>query len=90
MHFTYCDLGQRQTGEILEVRLQGNAANVKLMDSINFSKYRNGRGYHSYGTYVTRSPYRVTIPRTGRWYIAIDLGRHGGYVNGRVKVLPKP
>ena len=55
MRFIYRDLGQRRTGEIVEVRLQGNAANVKLMDSINFSKYRNGRSHHCYGTYVTRS-----------------------------------
>lgn len=88
MRFTYRDLGQRRAGEIVEVRLRGNAANVKLMDSINFSKYRNDRGYHCYGGHVTRSPYRVTIPRTGRWYIAIDLGGYGGSVSFSVEVLP--
>ena len=35
MKFTYHDLGQLDRGRIVEVRLSGNAANVRLMDSPN-------------------------------------------------------
>ena len=40
--FLSYDLGRRQAGEIVEVTLSGNAANVRLLDSSNFSYYRSG------------------------------------------------
>jgi hypothetical protein len=43
MNFTHYDLGVLAGAEIVEVTLQGNAANVRLMDSANFSAYRAGR-----------------------------------------------
>ena len=88
MDFTHYDLGQRRTGEIVEVQLQGSAANVQLMDSNDFSNYRNGRDHHYYGGHVTHSPYRVAIPRTGHWHVTIDLGGYGGSVSSSVEVLP--
>ena len=43
MNFTHYDLGNLGKGRIVEIILQGNAANVQLMDSSNFNNYRNGR-----------------------------------------------
>ena len=45
MNFTHYDLGNLGKGRIVEIILQGNAANVQLMDSSNFNNYRNGRQY---------------------------------------------
>lgn len=36
MNFTHYDLGNLDKGRIVEIILQGNAANVQLMDSSNF------------------------------------------------------
>ena len=42
MQFIKHDLGHRAGGEVVEVILKGNAANVRLMDSSNFQYYRSG------------------------------------------------
>jgi hypothetical protein len=88
MQFQQYDLGSLNGGEVVEVILQGNAANVQLMDSSNFQNYKSGRKYTYYGGHVTRSPYRINVPRSGRWHVAIDLGGYAGRINSSVRVLP--
>lgn len=87
MQFQQYDLGNLKKGQIVEVTLSGNAANVRLMDSSNFQNYKNGRQHKYYGGYVTRSPYRVTVPSNGHWYVAIDLGGYSGRISSSVNVL---
>ena len=59
-------------GEIVEINLSGKVpANVKLMDSYNFSNYKNGRRHTYYGGHATRSP--VRIPRPCRYQQAIGM-----------------
>ena len=87
MNFSYYDLGQRNKGEVVEVQLSA-AANVRLMNSSNYSNFKNGRRHHYYGGYVKTSPYRITIPNSGHWYVTIDLGGYAGKVNHSVNVLP--
>ena len=43
MKYTVYDLHQCNRGEQIQVTLQGSAANVRLMDSSNYSNYKNGR-----------------------------------------------
>ncbi len=88
MQFQYYDLGQLNGGEIVEVILSGNAANVRLMDSSNYSSYKNGRRHNFYGGLAKRSPVRIPVPRSGHWYVTIDLGGYGGSVRSSVNVLP--
>lgn len=38
MNFTHYDLGNLDKGRMVEIILQGNAANVQLLDSSNFNK----------------------------------------------------
>lgn len=87
MQFLHNDLGYRKQGEIVEVSL-ASAANVRLMDSSNFSAYRAGRQHRYYGGYVTRTPWRHPIPSSGHWHVAVDLGGHAGRVGASVRVLP--
>ena len=42
MRFIHHDLGYRKAGDVVEVTLAGNAANVRLLDSANFSSYKSG------------------------------------------------
>jgi len=88
MNFRHYDLGQLKGGEIVEVMLSGTAANVRLMDSSNFSSYKRGRRHTCYGGQAKRSPVRISVPRSGHWHIAIDFGGHRGKVRSAVKVLP--
>ena len=40
-----------------------------------------------YGGYVTKSPYRITVPSSGRWYVTIDLGGYAGSVKHSVQAV---
>ena len=86
MNFSYYDFGYLEKGKIVEVQLSA-AANVRLMDSTNYSNYKNGRKDRYYGGYVTRSPYRITVPSAGHWYLTIDLGGYSGTVRHNARVL---
>jgi len=60
------------------------------MDSSNYSNYKNGRRHSYYGGYVKKSPVRITVPRSGHWYVTIDLGGYAGTIKSSVNVLPGP
>lgn len=88
MKFQHYDLGHLSGGEIVQVTLSGTAANVRLMDSSNFSSYRAGRRHRYYGGNAKRSPVSIPVPHAGNWHVAIDLGGHGGTIRSSVNVLP--
>jgi hypothetical protein len=88
MTFVHHDLGQRNRGEIVGIMLAGNAANVRLMDTSNFSSYRNGRRYRCIGGLAKRSPVRLRIPRSGRWHVVVDMAGLGGSTRSSARVLP--
>ena len=90
MKYTVYDLGQCRRGERIQVSLQGNAANVRLMDSSNYSSYRSGRRHRYYGGLVKRSPLVLTVPSSGHWYITIDLAGLAGSVRSSIRRLPAP
>jgi hypothetical protein len=88
MRFQYYDLGNLEGGEIVEINLSGNAANVRLMDSSNYSNFKNRRRHYYYGGYARKSPVRIPVPRSGHWYVTIDLGGYAGTIRSSVNVLP--
>ena len=88
MQFIKHDLGQRIGGEIVEVILKGNAANVRLMDSSNFQSYRSGRRHRYFGGHAKKSPVRLQIPNAGHWYVTVDMGGYVGRVESSVRMLP--
>jgi len=86
MNFSYYDLGYLERGQVVEVSLSA-AANVRLLDSSNYSYYKSGARHKYYGGYVVRSPYRIIVPNSGHWYVTIDLGGYAGTVRHSVQVL---
>lgn len=88
MNFTQYDLGQLSSGQIVEITLSGSAANVRLMDSSNFSSFKSGRQHRYYGGLVKQSPHRIPVPNSGRWYVTIDMNGLRGTVRSSVRVLP--
>lgn len=90
MKFIRHDLGNLQRGQIVEIILSGSAANVQLLDSSNFNNYRNGRRYSYTGGLAKRSPVRLQIPRSGHWYVAVDMRGLKGTVRSSARVLPGP
>jgi hypothetical protein len=88
MNFTKYDLGQRKHGDRIEVRLRGSAANVRLMDSINFNYYKNGKRHKYIGGLIKRSPCVLQIPHSGHWFITVDLAGMRGTVESSIHELP--
>lgn len=54
------------------------------MDRSNFASYKAGRQHRYIGGHVSRSPYRVAVPRDGHWILVIDRGGHA--VNSKASV----
>ena len=90
MNFVHHDLGHRNTGEIVEINLSGSAANVRLMDSSNFSSYQSGRQHRYIGGLAKQSPVRLQIPHSGSWHVAVDMQGLRGQVRSSARVLPGP
>jgi hypothetical protein len=89
MKFTHYDLGYRRAGEVVEVTLQGSAANVRLMDSSNLSSYRAGRSHRYSGGLATRSPVRLAIPHSGNWHVTVDMVGLRGSVRTGIRMAPQ-
>ena len=86
MQFIKHDLGQLAGVEIVEVTIT-KAANVRLLDNANFQNYRYGRRHSYTGGYVEHSPVRLQIPRSGHWYVVVDLGGYSGDVSSSIRLL---
>ncbi|WP_447909506.1 DUF1883 domain-containing protein [Brevundimonas bullata] len=90
MNFTHYALGQMESGSIVEVTLQGSAANVRLMDSSNFQNYRSGRQHRYVGGLVTRSQVSLEVPHMGQWHLAVDVRELRGSVRSAIRTFPAP
>jgi hypothetical protein len=91
MKFQVFDLHQCKRGQAVVVTMRGNAANVRLLDSSGLSAFKRGARHTIHGGgHVTRSPYRMVIPRDGHWYVTVDFGGYAGRTNVSVSVEPAP
>ena len=88
MNFTHYDLGQLSAGQTVEVTLSGSAANIRLMDSSNFSSFENNQQHRYIGGLVKQSPYRMSVPSSGQWYVTVDMNGLRGTTRSSVRVLP--
>ncbi len=89
MQYAYSDLGQRRRGDVVEVTLHGNECNVVLLDSSNYSAFRNGRQHRYYGGLAKRSPVHLTVPSSGHWYaVAYIPPGYRGSANASFRMLP--
>ena len=87
MQFIQSDLGYRKRGEVVEVTLT-RGANVRLMDSANFSSYKMGRRHSYVGGLAKQSPLRLQIPNTGNWHVAVDMQGLEGSTRASFRMLP--
>lgn len=89
MNFTHYDLGNLEKGRVVEITLQGNAANVQLLDNANFSSYKSGKRYRYIGGLAKRSPVRLQTTHSDHWHVAVDLRGLRGSVRSAIRVLPQ-
>ena len=72
--------------DVIEVTLD-HAANVLLLDPINYSNYKNGHPYRYHGGYAKTSPLRLSPPRADHWHLVVDLGGNTGTVRASASLL---
>lgn len=89
MNFIHYDMGQLSRGQVVEVTLT-SGANVRLMNSPNFSSYRRGQRHQYIGGLATRSPLRLQVPQSGHWHVAVDMQGLRGSTRANARVLPGP
>ena len=87
MRFLHHHLGHRRQGDVLEVTLTAGA-NVRLLDSSNFQRYRRGDKHQFYGGLAQRSPLRIAIPRSGNWHAVVDMQGLRGSTRASFRVIP--
>ena len=77
-------------GDAIEVALNGNAANVLLLDDPNYQSYQSGHQFrYRAGGYFSRSPVILQAPSSGQWHVVVDLGGRPGRVSAAVRVLSR-
>lgn len=87
MNFTHYKFDRLSSGDIIEVTLQGSAANVRLMNNSNFQSYKNGRRHQYFGGLVKQSPFRLNVPSSGQWHVTVDMAGLRGQVRSSARVL---
>ena len=85
MNFLHYELDLK-SGDVVEVTLD-KQANVRLLDSTNYSSYKRGEKHQYYGGLAKISPTKLAAPRSGHWHLVIDLGGYAGQVNASVRTL---
>ena len=85
--FIQSDLGSRKRGDVVEVTLT-SGANVRVLDSTNFQKYRRGQDHRFLGGLAKKSPVRISIPSSGHWYAVVDMQGLRGSTRAGFRVIP--
>jgi hypothetical protein len=88
MEYLHQDLGSLHAGDTVQVDL-AYAANVRLLDEVNYRAFNSGRAHRALGGYATRSPVLLTAPTAGRWHVVVDLGGAAGRVGASVRVIKR-
>jgi hypothetical protein len=70
----------------LEVTLT-NGANVRLLDTTNFNRYRRGENHRYQGGLAKKSPVRLPIPSSGRWHAVVDMQGLRGSTRATFRVI---
>ena len=71
---------------MLEVTLS-HGANVRLLDSANFQRYKRGQRHQYTGGLAKRSPVRISIPSAGRWFAVVDMQGLRGSTTASFRVI---
>ncbi|MCL2047510.1 MAG: DUF1883 domain-containing protein [Defluviitaleaceae bacterium] len=87
MNYTHYDLGGLGKGRTVEVVLQGNAANVYLMDHENMAKYAKAKPFYALGGLMTFSPIRMQTISSAHWHVVIDMPKGRGQVKTAYRLL---
>jgi hypothetical protein len=72
-----------KAGDIVVVECS-HQCNIRVMNDTNYHQYKNGGGHEYHGGFFERFPARISVPSSGHWNVALDLG--GGSANIKSKI----
>jgi hypothetical protein len=72
--------------EIIQVSISRDA-NVRLLDPVNYAKYKLGKSYTATAGPETEGPVRFVPPFKGTWHVIVDMEGRMGTVRAFVDVL---
>ncbi|MEX2139025.1 MAG: DUF1883 domain-containing protein [Pirellulales bacterium] len=58
-----------------------HAANVILLNDVNYSAFRHGGRYRYFGGYYKQTPVRLVPPHEDSWHVVVHLGGYACRVN---------
>lgn len=87
MEYAWRDLNHQSAGTVVEFVIEGDAPNVRLLDSSNYRLYKAGRDYRFHGGIAKVSPTRLQVPSSGHWYAVVDYRGLRGRGKADVRVL---
>ena len=64
-------LNFQQRGKVVRAEIS-HASDVFIVDSTNFSKWKQGRDFIYHGGHYSESPVDIPVPRGGVWYAIIE------------------
>jgi hypothetical protein len=71
---------------VIQVKLTGSAE-VRLLDTMNFAKYKLGKSYAATAGPETTEIVKFVPPYKGKWHIVVDVGGRGGGVRALVDIV---
>ncbi len=83
--YWFTDMGNLKAGNYVEIRMN-MAANVRVMNMEAFENYKKKMPHDFIGGYVRFTPYAVTLPADGHWFVAVDRGGRPGTVTASVSI----
>lgn len=86
LNYTHYDLKTQKAGTRIEVTLSA-VANVRLMNDVNFKRYKETLRHQFFGGVARKSPLRMTIPEAAHWHLVIDAEGHHGLAESSVRVI---
>ena len=72
--------------KIIKVSLS-DSANVRLLDTLNYYKYRLGKSYNSSSEHSGKMACTFKPPHKGEWHVIVDLAGQGPEVRAFVEVV---
>ena len=85
MSFMHYEVKARP-GEIIQVNISRDA-NVRLLDQLNYAKYKLGKSYSATAGPETEGPIRFAPPYRATWHVIVDMEGRMGTVRASVEVL---
>jgi hypothetical protein len=82
LHYTV----RADPSKIIRVSLS-EPANVRLLDTLNYYKYRVAKVYESVAESTSDTKVSFTPPHKGEWHVVVDLAGQGSEVRAFVEVL---